>query len=103
MKARAGFTVLAIAEDPQIQAALQTEIGQKVGALRFVATSREARQLLRTWRPSMIVWRIQLPSLEDISLAREIKAWGPDSPGVFYVHGVKDVAGVRQKLELLLG
>lgn len=95
--------MLAIAQDPELQTALRTQIGEKFGVLRFVASSKEARQLLRTFKPALIVWWIQKPTLDDISLASEIKHSGLDSPGVHYLHRMQDVAALRSKLELLLG
>jgi hypothetical protein len=97
------LAVLAIAEDPELQTALRTQLGEKFGVLRFVSSSKEARQLMRTFKPALILWWIQKPTVEDISLAREIKHSGLDSPGVHYLHRLQDVAALRNKLELLLG
>jgi hypothetical protein len=103
MVTRPRLAVLAIAQDPELQNALRMQIGEKFGALRFVSSSKEARQVLRTFKPALIVWWIQKPTLEDISLAREIQHAGLDSPGVHYLHRMQDVAVLRNKLELLLG
>jgi hypothetical protein len=66
-----------------------------------VATSQLARKVLQGWRPSVVVWRIVVPTLEDISLAREIRHSIVDPPHIVYLHRDCDVVLLPAELELL--
>jgi hypothetical protein len=96
------LSVLAIVPEPEVQTAVRSLIGQSVGELRLVQNSGEARSLLRTWRPSLIVWRLLAPTLNDISLAREITTSSEHAPPqIVYLHRATDVALLAAKLEQL--
>ena len=95
------LSVLAIVPEPEVQTAVRSLIGHSVRELRLVKTSGEARSLLRSWRPSLIVWRMLAPTLNDISLAREITSSEAEPPPIVYLHHATDVALLVAKLEQL--
>jgi CheY-like chemotaxis protein len=98
----AELSVLGIAQDSQVQEALKAHLGEAVRELRIVASSQEAKLLLSSWRPSLIVWRILAPTLQDISLAQQIKQSELEPPPIVYLHRTADVALLIAKLQALI-
>ncbi len=102
MRARlAQLTVLAIASEAALQATLRRELAL-VRELRVVATSQLARQAVQGWRPSVVVWRLDIPTLHDLSLAHEIRHCAIEPPPIIYLHRDSDAALLLMKLEQLV-
>ena len=52
--------------------------------IRTAADAEEALEVLKTWRPELILMDLQLPGMDGLSLTRQLKA-DPDTRGIVIV------------------
>jgi CheY-like chemotaxis protein len=95
------LTALVVAAESDSRTLLAEKLGTAGYAVAVVTTSREAGQRLETaGTPSLIIWWIGRPTMDDLKLARAIKDRSRDAPlPVIYLHGQSELRKLLDKLD----
>ena len=90
--------VAVVDDDPSFRALLTATLGSDELHVAEAPSALEARDLIRLWRPEIVLLDVAMPGLDGLSFCRELKG-GPSAPIVVLVtgtelaHGAADAAG----------
>jgi two-component system, OmpR family, KDP operon response regulator KdpE len=68
-----GARILVVDDEPQIRRALEVALEDKGYQVRAASTAEEAGDLVRTWRPDLLIVDLVLPGQDGLALTRKIR------------------------------
>jgi len=77
------LTVLYVEDEETIRAEVAHFLTRRVGRLLTAANGKEGLELYRAQRPDLVVSDIQMPQLDGLAMAGEIKSLHPATPVIF--------------------
>lgn len=92
-------SVLYVEDDMETSEELQFMLAHYVGALYSAKNGREGLELFKERRPDIVVTDIQMPEVNGLSMAADIRAINPDQP-IVILSAYNDVEYLFRALEL---
>src|SRR5258705_5948088 len=89
--------ILVVDDDPSLRLLLRETLAADEFEIEEVASAEEAREVARSWRPSVVLLDVQLPGLDGLSFCRQLTAARDDPPAVILLTGTPTPAAAAQK------